>query len=104
MREKNSWSEWVAYIIKGIEITAKETIKFVEQIRLLIMDTKQRMRDELPKTHSQELFNNLFFHPYTKVQFLVDQLNVTRITATKYLKQLTEHGFVIKHKVGRTNY
>jgi len=88
VREKNSWSEWVAYIIKGIEITAKETIKFVEQIRLLIMDTKQRMRDELPKTHSQELFNNLFFHPYTKVQFLVDQVLLAAILRAVWQKKV----------------
>lgn len=104
VREQNNWQEWVAYIIKGIEITAKETIEFVEQIRVLIMETKQRMRSELPKIYSQDLLNNLFFHPYTKVQFLVDQLGVSRITATKYLSELAEHGFVSKHKVGRSNY
>ena len=68
------------------------------------MQTKQRMRAELPKIYSQELLNNLFFHPYTKVQFLTDQLGVSRITATKYLTQLTNKGFVTKHKFGRTNY
>ena len=62
------------------------------------------MRTELPKIYSQELLNNLFFHPYTKVQFLVDQLSISRITATKYLNQLTDHGFVSKFKMGRTNY
>ena len=54
----------------------------MHQMRDLIMLTKQRMRTELPKMYSQELLNNLFFHPYTKVQFVVDQLGVTRITAT----------------------
>ncbi len=92
------------YIIEGIEITARETIEFVNQIRQLIMEAKQRMRSELPKIYSQELLNNLFFHPYTKVQFLIDQLGVSRITATKYLNELTDHGFVSKHKVGRTNF
>lgn len=70
----------------------------------LIMAAKQRMRAELPKIYSQELLNNLFFHPYTKVQFVTDQLGVTRITATKYLEALTEKSFVTKHKVGRNNY
>jgi len=62
------------------------------------------MRRELPAIYSQELLNNLFFHPYTKVQFVIDQVGVSRITATKYLNQLAEHGFVEKHKVGRSNY
>ena len=103
-RDNDSWQNWVIYILDGITITAKQTIEFTKQIRELILNTKQRMRDELPKTYSQELLNNLFFHPYTKVQFLIDQLGITRITATKYLNQLCEHGFVSKHKLGRTNY
>ena len=104
VREHGDWADWVIYILKGVEVTAQETIQFVHQMRDLIMHAKQRMRTELPKIYSQELLNNLFFHPYTKVQFLIDQLGVSRITATKYLDVLTEKGFVTKHKVGRNNY
>ena len=34
----------------------------------------------------------------------MQDLDVSRITATKYLDQLAEHGFVTKEKVGRSNY
>ncbi len=104
VRDQNNWQDWLAYIVDGVAITARETIEFVNQIRELIMVTKQRMRKELPKIYSQELLNNLFFHPYTKVQFVMDQLDVKRITASKYLNELYEHNFVDKHKVGRTNF
>lgn len=104
VRDENDWQSWVLYIIKGIEETAKETIEFINQIRTLVLETKRRMRSDLPKIYSQDLLNNLFFHPYTKVQFVVDQLGVSRITATRYLNQLAEHGFVSKHKMGRTNF
>ncbi|MBN4053386.1 Fic family protein [Haliea sp. AH-315-K21] len=104
VREDNDWASWVSYIVQGIEETAQGTIQFVHQIRDLIMTTKQRMRAELPKIYSQELLNNLFFHPYTKVQFVIEQLGVSRITATKYLEALTEKGFITKHKAGRNNY
>lgn len=104
VRDRNDWENWVLYIIKGIEETARETIEFVNQIKILVFETKQRMRAELPGIYSQELLNNLFFHPYTKVQFVMEQVEVSRITATKYLNQLFEHGFVEKNKVGRTNY
>jgi len=104
VREDGCWNEWVVYILEGIKITAQDTILFVQKIQILVRETKLRLRNELPKIYSQELLNNLFFHPYTKVQFLVEQLGVTRITATKYLNQLAEHEFVSKHKVGRTNY
>lgn len=104
VRDEQAWESWVLYITKGIEETARQSIAFIEQIKTLVFETKRKMRDELPSIYSQDLLNNLFFHPYTKVQFVTDQVGVSRITATKYLNQLTEHGFVSKHKMGRTNY
>jgi Fic family protein len=104
VRDQNDWQTWVVYIIKGIEETSRESIEFINQIKILVSKTRKRMRAELPGIYSQELLNNLFYHPYTKVQFIVDQVGVSRITATRYLNQLTEHGFVNKKKVGRTNY
>ena len=104
VRDQGDWEDWVVYILKGIEETAKETIEFINQIKTLVLETKRRMRKELPSIYSQELLNNLFFHPYTKVQFVMDQARVSRITATKYLGLLAEHGFVEKYKVGRSNY
>lgn len=43
-------------------------------------------------------------HPYTKIEFLQNDLQVSRLTATKYLDALTETGFLLKQKVGRSNY
>lgn len=34
----------------------------------------------------------------------MDQLDISRITAGKYLNELAKHGFVSKQKVGRTNF
>ncbi|WP_444894769.1 Fic family protein [Microbulbifer sp. TRSA001] len=53
---------------------------------------------------TQDLLNNLFRHPYTKIEFVVNDLGVTRLTATKYLDQLVESGFLQKQKIGRVNY
>ena len=40
----------------------------------------------------------------TKIDFVMGDLDVSRITATKYLEQLVEKGFLHKEKVGRANY
>jgi Fic family protein len=69
-----------------------------------MMDYKHRIRAELPKIYSQDLLNNLFRHPYTKIEALQNDLQVSRLTATKYLDRLTEEGFVEKHKIGRYKY
>ena len=43
-------------------------------------------------------------HPYTKIEFVQNDLNVSRLTATKYLDALTDAELLRKIKVGRTNY
>jgi len=43
-------------------------------------------------------------HLYMKIEFVQHDLNVSRLTATRYLDALTEVELLQKRKVGRTNY
>lgn len=104
VRDKGGWEAWALYMLRAVEDTSRQTIGQVRGIRELMQTTKQRLRVELPKIYSQDLLNNLFRHPYTKIEFLERDLNVTRPTATKYLSGLTAAGFVRKVKVGRSNF
>lgn len=104
IRDNNSWEGWVLFMLEGIVQTSKDSIVMIGDIQSLIADYKHRMRDDLPKNYSQELINNIFSHPYTKIDLVVEDLQVTRITATKYLETLVEHGFLVKEKIGRSNY
>lgn len=104
VRDENSWEAWILYMLKGVESTSKQTIGLIREMKRLMQDYKQRIRSELPKIYSQDLLNNLFRHPYTKIEFVKQDLRVSRITATKYLEKLTEAGFVDKHKLGRNNF
>ena len=103
-RETRSWPEWCAYLLKGVALTARSEIRLIKQLRELMQATKQRLRGELPKLYGQELLNNLFRHPYTKIEFVERDLGVSRITAAKHLDALAQHGFVEKQKIGRTNF
>ena len=69
-----------------------------------MMEYKQKIRSQFPKIYSQDLLNNLFKHPYTKIDFICNDLNVTRPTATSYLNQLVDAGFLDKMKLGRDNF
>jgi DNA-binding IclR family transcriptional regulator len=62
------------------------------------------MRAEVPKLYSQELLNNLFRHPYTRIEYVQNDLKITRQTAARYLDTLAEHGFVDKQRAGKNNY
>jgi Fic family protein len=103
-RETQNWVDWCEYIVKGVAITAKSEIKLIKKLRDLMQSTKHRLRDELPKIYSQELLNNLFRYPYTKIEFLEKDLGVSRITAAKHLDLLALNGFVEKRRIGRKNF
>lgn len=105
VREQGAWADWVLYMLQAVAATAKTTLQLVEGMRGQMAEVKMRMRTELPKIYSQELLNNLFRHPYTRIEFVQHDLGLkARQTAAKYLDTLATHGFVQKHPVGRNNY
>lgn len=103
VRDDDAWEEWVVYMLTAVEQTAREAIATIGAIKGALMDYKHRIRGGY-RFYSQDLINNLFTHPYTKIQFVEDDLGVSRLTATKYLVALVEGDFLLKHKIGRSNY
>ncbi len=88
VRTKDNWEGWVLYILKGIEQTANETIAQVKEISQLFVQTQDLVKKKNSKSYSKELIEILFEHPYSKIEYLVERLGVSRITASKYLKEL----------------
>lgn len=103
VRDNDAWEEWVLYMLEAVEQTAGQTINTVQDIKAALFDYKHRIRAEF-KFYSQDLINNLFTHPYTKIEFVQRDLKVSRLTATKYIDALAEAGFVQKHKIKGSNY
>jgi Fic family protein len=104
VRDNGEWEQWLLYLLDGIEQTSHQTTHLILRIRDLMQSYKHRIREELPKIYSHDLLNNLFRHPYTKIDFVMQELRVTRITATKYLQALVTLGILSKHKKGKENY
>ena len=98
-----AWQAWVLYMLTAVENTAQQTIQTVTDIKVALQDYKHRIRAQF-RFYSQDLINNLFMHPYTKIEFVERDLEVSRLTATKYLADLANAGFVRKVKIGRSNY
>ena len=90
-------------MLNGIEQISKETIELIGKIKDLIFEYKNILRNNY-KFYSQDLLNNLFKHPYTKIEFIERDLNVSRITAAKYLNELAKDGLLRKEKLGTGNY
>ena len=103
VRDEGAWEEWTLYMLRAVEGTAGSTINIVHAIRDAQLDYTHRIRDR-HRFYSQDLVNNLFRHLYTKIDFVMNDLQVSRITATKYLDALTADEFLEKRKLGRSNY
>ena len=103
VRDTGEWEDWLLYMLEAVEQTAKDGIDTVQHIHQAMLDYKHRIRQKF-SFYSQDLINHLFNHPYTKIDFLMKTLNVSRPSAAKYLDELTEGGFLHKEKIGRSNY
>jgi len=93
VRTKNNWEKnGLLFMIKAVDQTSRETIDLIIKIRELMMNYKHTLRENY-KFYSQDLLNNLFKHPYTKIEFIQRDLNVSRITAANYLNHLLTTNF-----------
>ena len=103
VRETDNWENWILYMLDAVEVISKETIILIRNMKALIFEYKNILRNNY-KFYSQDLLNNLFKHPYTKIEFVEQDLGVSRITAAKYLNQLAKDGLLRKEKLGTGNY
>lgn len=94
VRTKGSWEEWIIYMLEGIEQTATKQVQLINDIKELMDNTKQKLKAELPKIYSKDLLEVLFIHPYTKIDMLVDNLELHRDTASKHLKAMEKIGIL----------
>lgn len=105
VRDNNAWELWLLYMLEGVKQTAQETIILINNIKALMQSYKYYIRSTY-SFYSQDLLNNLFKHPYTKIEFLQEDLGVSRQTASKYLNLLAEDEKNILEKVaiGKSHY
>ena len=103
VRDKNNWEEWLLFMINGVAHTSKDTIRLILEIKRLMADYKNKLRTNY-KFYSQDFLNNLFKHPYTKIEFVINDLGVSRITAANYLNTLAADGLLEKKRIGTANY
>ena len=103
VRTEENWENWIIFILKGIEETARETIQKVKAIKELLDSTIEKVKTLTPKIYSKELVETLFENPYCKIEFIVKLLGVERKAASRYLHQLEDIGILKCVKVGKDN-
>ena len=91
-------------MLEGVEQTAKDTISLVKNIGTMMAEYKAIIRPDFGSKYNHELLNGLFYHPYTKIDHVVTNMQVSRQTASKYLERIVALGLLKKEKMGKENY
>lgn len=99
--QKNSWENWILFMLEAMEHTAAWTYARILLIQQLMQHTADYIRERKPKIYSAELTDAIFIQPYCRIGNLVDTGIVKRETASKYLQQLCEIGVLEELKAGR---
>ncbi len=90
--------------MEGVRVTAIQTQAVILEIKQLMAKFKATIKINEPNLYSHELINNLFSYPYTKADFIVNDLAVHRNTAIKYINKLVDLQLLEKHKLGKENF
>jgi Fic family protein len=104
IRSSNDFESWLIWILNGVAETSESTIDLIKQIKLLMESFIKKIKDIYPKMYSKDLVENIFKHPYTKIDFMMNDLKVSKPTAIQYLNNLIELGLLKKEKRWKTNY
>jgi Fic family protein len=99
--QADAWEEWVMFMLKGVEETARWTVTKISAIRKLQTHTVEHVRKAAPKVYSHELVNLIFELPYCRIQNLTEKGIAGRQTASVYLKELVKIGVLEEKAVGR---
>lgn len=99
VKTKDNWEEWVLFILKAVEETSKQTIDQIKSINQLFLRLQKKIKEEAPKLSNKELLELLFEQPYCKIEFVIERLKVSRVTASKYLNGLEKIGILQSKKV-----
>ena len=98
---EQAWEDWVLYILTGIELTSRYTLRKIGAIKALQDDFNQRARFACKGGADAEFQSALFEQPYCRIATVVARCGVSRPTATAWLNALVDHGMLETVKVGR---
>ena len=99
--QTDEWEEWVLFMLRGVEETARWTGARIASLRRLQTLTTDHVRKAAPKIYSHELLNVIFELPYCRIQNVTAKGIAVRQTASVYLKELVKIGVLEEKTVGR---
>jgi Fic family protein len=96
-----TWEEWILFMIKGVEETARWTVAKIAAICDLHSHTTKHLRKHAGNAYSRELVDLIFELPYCRILNLTQRDIAARQTASTYLKKLVTLHVLEERIVGR---
>jgi Fic family protein len=95
------WEDWIIYMLKAVDETARWTTAKTHAIRELMQNTAELVRNKAPAIYNRELVELIFVQPYCRIGNVVEAGVAKRQTASVYLKALGDIGVLKEVKAGR---
>lgn len=92
----------VKYLTKGICEKAKHSANLIVNLSKIKSETNTRLKKTLPKIYSEQLVDYLYETPFYSIGSMCIDLDLTRNTASKYLKLLLENHFIEIYEIKKT--
>lgn len=102
--QRGDWATWLLFMLRAVEITAHLTYQKINDI----ISTKDAIQKAIEKETSirraDQLIQQIFTQPFTKVKHLTDTKTFAENTARNYLNLLTDMGVLEKKTINGHHY
>jgi len=96
-----AWEEWILYILRGVEETARWTTEKIAAIRRLAELEAEHLRSNHPKLFDRDLVDLVFEQPYCRIRNFVQRGLGSRQLASRQLHGLVDAGILRDVVMGR---
>jgi Fic family protein len=101
VNENKEWRPFIEYMLKAFCIQAQQTKEQLIKLMLMYYETKDKIKETCSEVYSSDLVELIFATPIITPVRLAGQMGIHYTTATRYLKKLTDMGFLDNKKVGK---
>lgn len=96
VRFKGRYEEWLKFFLRGIIEMASSSIESIDKITKLISNNKMKI-NSITSKNKEILFdamNYIYRHPYFDSSDLIEELKISKPTASSIIKKLLELGII----------
>jgi Fic family protein len=101
---KNEWHGFIAYMLEGFYLQARETKDDLKKITDLFVEIKHAVKRDHKKIYSADLVEALFTYPVISPVKLATVLDKHYTTTSKYLAELAKAGILKEAKIGKYHF